>query len=92
MKGTQTSLNVMIIISVLAAVIGMTVGAVAGYFRGGTDNVLMRFTDLFITFPVIVIGAVLGKLAGGAGAFCAGGGPRAASPGRRWPGSCAVSS
>ena len=29
----------------------------------------MRITDLFITFPIIVIGAVLGKLAGGGGAF-----------------------
>ncbi|MDB4880237.1 MAG: binding-protein-dependent transport system inner rane component [Gemmatimonadetes bacterium] len=69
MKGTQTSLNVMVVISVLAALIGMAIGAVAGYFRGGIDQFLMRFTDLFITFPVIVIGAVLGKLAGSAGAF-----------------------
>ena len=69
MKGTQTSLNVMIVISLLAAVIGMAIGAVAGYFRGGIDQFLMRFTDLFITFPVIVIGAVLGKFAGQAGAF-----------------------
>jgi ABC-type dipeptide/oligopeptide/nickel transport system permease subunit len=69
MKGTQTSLDVMIVISLLAAVIGMAIGAVAGYFRGGIDQFLMRFTDLFITFPVIVIGAVLGKAAGQAGAF-----------------------
>ena len=69
MKGTQTSLDVMIVISLLAAVIGMAIGAVAGYFRGGIDQFLMRFTDLFITFPVIVIGAVLGKFAGEAGAF-----------------------
>ena len=34
MKGTQTSLNVMVVISVLAALIGMAIGAVAGYFRG----------------------------------------------------------
>jgi peptide/nickel transport system permease protein len=69
MKGTQTSLNVMIIISLLSALIGMVIGAVSGYFRGGTDQALMRFTDLFITFPVVVIGAVLGNLAGSAGAF-----------------------
>ena len=61
----------MVIISLLAALIGMAVGAVAGYFRGWIDQVLMRFTDLFITFPVIVIGAVLGKLAGGGGAVLA---------------------
>jgi len=69
MKGTQTSLNVMVVVIVLAALIGMGVGALAGYFRGWVDQLLMRTTDLFITFPVIVIGAVLGKLAGGAGAF-----------------------
>jgi peptide/nickel transport system permease protein len=69
MKGTQTSLNVMIIVSLLAALIGMTVGAAAGYFRGSVDQLLMRFTDLFITFPVVVIGAVLGNIAGSAGAF-----------------------
>ncbi len=69
MKGTQTSINVMVVISLLAALIGMAVGAIAGYFRGWVDQGLMRFTDLFITFPVIVIGAVLGKVAGSAGAF-----------------------
>jgi ABC-type dipeptide/oligopeptide/nickel transport system permease subunit len=69
MKGTQTSLNVMIVVSLLAAVIGMTIGAVAGYFRGWADQLLMRFTDLFITFPVLVIGAVLGNFAGSAGPF-----------------------
>ncbi len=69
MKGTQTSLNVMVVISLLAALIGMTIGALAGYFRGWVDQFLMRFTDLFITFPVVVIGAVLGKIAGGGGAF-----------------------
>ncbi len=69
MKGTQTSLNVMIVISVIAAAIGMVVGAVSGYFRGWIDNALMRLTDLFLTFPVIVIGAVLGNFAGSAGAF-----------------------
>ena len=67
MRGTQTSLIVMVVIGVLAALIGVVIGAVAGYFRGGIDQFLMRFTDLFITFPVIVIGAVIGKLAGGRG-------------------------
>ena len=69
MRGTQTSINVMLIISILAAVIGMAVGAVAGYFRGWIDNLLMRITDLFLTFPIIVVGAVLGKVAGQGGAI-----------------------
>ena len=69
MKGTQTSLNVMVVISLLAAVLGMVVGALSGYFRGAADQGLMRLTDLFLTFPVIVIGAVLGNIAGDAGTF-----------------------
>ena len=52
----------------------------------------MRFTDLFITFPVIVIGAVLGKFAGEARRLLAGRGARAASAGRRSRDWCEASS
>ena len=69
MKGVQTSLIVMFIIGIIATVVGIAVGALSGFFRGSLDQALMRFTDLIITFPVIVIGAVLGKLAGSGGAI-----------------------
>lgn len=69
MKGVQTSLNVMLIIGALSALFGIIIGAVSGFFRGWIDQLLMRFTDLIITFPVLVIGAVLGKLAGSGGTF-----------------------
>jgi peptide/nickel transport system permease protein len=62
MKGVQTSLNVMFIIGFVSSVVGMTIGSLAGFFRGWTDQTLMRFTDLVLTFPVIVIGAVLGNM------------------------------
>jgi peptide/nickel transport system permease protein len=62
MKGVQTSLLVMIVMSVVALAIGVSIGALAGYYRKRTDQVLMRLTDLVITLPVIVLGAVLGKL------------------------------
>lgn len=62
MKGIQTSLMVMVVLGLIALVLGVTVGALSGYYRGRTDTVLMRFTDLVITLPVIVIGAVLGRL------------------------------
>ncbi len=64
MKGIQTSLTVMAVIGFVAGFVGITIGATAGYFRGKADTFLMRFTDLVITVPVIVIGAVLGKLLG----------------------------
>ncbi|GAB2607167.1 ABC transporter permease [Pseudactinotalea suaedae] len=66
MKGVQTSLVVMAVIGAVATLIGTLIGAFSGFFRGKTDTVLMRFTDLIITLPVIVIGAVLGKKLGSA--------------------------
>lgn len=66
MRGTQTSLLVMFIVGILSSAIGIAVGAVAGYFRGRLDNVIMRFTDMIITIPVIMIGAILGRWVGGA--------------------------
>ena len=64
MEGVQTSLMVMFVIGLVAGVIGVLVGSVAGFYRGGRDTALMRFTDLVITVPTIVIGAVIGKLSG----------------------------
>ncbi|MBV9830673.1 MAG: ABC transporter permease [Marmoricola sp.] len=69
MKGTQTSLNVMFVIGIVAGLLGMAVGAVAGYYRGWLDQLLMRMTDLVITFPIIVVGAVLGKAVSHSGPF-----------------------
>lgn len=69
MQGTQTSLVVMLVVGLVSAFMGMSVGALAGYYRGTTDQVLMRLTDLIITFPLIVVGAVLGKMVGAAGPF-----------------------
>ena len=68
MKGTQRSVMVMVVIGLFAATIGTVVGAVAGYFRGTVDNVLMRFTDFIITIPSVVIGSVIGARIGNLGA------------------------
>jgi ABC-type dipeptide/oligopeptide/nickel transport system permease subunit len=68
MKGTQTSLTVMVVVGLIATGAGIAVGSLAGFFRGWIDNVLMRFTDLVITIPTIVIGSVLGKMVGGSSA------------------------
>lgn len=68
MRGTQRSLQVMIIIGLIAGVIGTVVGALAGYFRGWIDAILMRFTDFIIVIPAIIIGSVIGFHFGNLGA------------------------
>jgi peptide/nickel transport system permease protein len=42
MRGAQRSLLVMFIIGLIAATLGTVIGAVAGYFRGWVDAILMR--------------------------------------------------
>ncbi|OUE25889.1 Oligopeptide transport system permease protein OppC [Clavibacter michiganensis] len=68
MRGTQQSIVVMVVYGVIAAFLGIVVGAVSGFFRGRIDSLLMRFTDLIIVIPVIVIAAVLGRTFGSLGA------------------------
>ena len=68
MRGAQQSLMVMVIAGVVATAIGVVIGAIAGYYGKATDSILMRFTDVIITIPLIVIGAVLGKTFGSLGA------------------------
>jgi peptide/nickel transport system permease protein len=62
MAGVKTSLLVSFVMGMVALLVGVTVGSLAGYYRGRLDMFLMRFTDLVITLPVIVVGAVLGRL------------------------------
>lgn len=65
MKGIQISIMVMVIIGLVSLVIGTIVGALAGFYRGPLDRLLMRVTDGFIILPTIVIGSILGKLVSG---------------------------
>jgi ABC-type dipeptide/oligopeptide/nickel transport system permease subunit len=60
MRGAQRSLYVASVIGLLAGTIGITIGAISGYFRGWIDSTLMRFTDFIITIPTIIIGSVVG--------------------------------
>jgi peptide/nickel transport system permease protein len=66
MRGTQTSLTIMAIIGLLATAIGTVLGALSGFFGRHVDNAIMRFTDMIIIIPMIMIGAILGQLVGGA--------------------------
>ncbi|MFV2144245.1 MULTISPECIES: ABC transporter permease [Isoptericola] len=63
MLGTQKSLIIAFGVGVISTLIGTVVGAVAGYFRGWLESLLMRLTDLLLVIPLLVLAAVLGKMA-----------------------------
>jgi peptide/nickel transport system permease protein len=52
---TRTSFQVGIIILVVAISLGVTLGALAGYYGGVTNTLIMRFTDVMLTFPGIFL-------------------------------------
>jgi peptide/nickel transport system permease protein len=63
--GLRTSLWVAFFVAGIATVIGTAVGAVAGYYGGTVDNLLMRLVDLILVVPflavLLVVSAYLGQ-------------------------------
>ena len=57
--GARTSLLVGFLGTGLAALIGVTVGLIAGYYRGRVDDVLMRSADVMLAFPSLVLAIAL---------------------------------
>lgn len=55
----RISLLVALSVTLLTVVIGAIIGAVAGSFGGGTETVLMRFTDVMLTLPQLPLLLVL---------------------------------
>jgi peptide/nickel transport system permease protein len=60
--GAQISLAVSFIANLTAAVFGTLVGLFAGYYSGILDTVLMRFTDVLLAFPAILLALGLGSV------------------------------
>jgi peptide/nickel transport system permease protein len=62
--GARVSLRVGFSVVILASVIGVTLGAISGYYGGWTDTIIMRVTDILLAFPGILLAiamvAVLG--------------------------------
>ncbi|TCV05191.1 peptide/nickel transport system permease protein [Samsonia erythrinae] len=53
--GSRITLYIVALVSVTVGPIGLLLGVVAGYFGGIVDTILMRITDIFISFPSLVL-------------------------------------
>jgi peptide/nickel transport system permease protein len=61
LRGAQKSVQVALVVAFLSTAFGTLVGALAGYYRGWADTLLMRLTDLFLVVPSIALFALLGR-------------------------------
>ena len=57
--GTQPTLVIATIATLVTVLIGITVGAVAGFYGGIIDNILMRITEFFQVLPPLVFTMVI---------------------------------
>ena len=62
LHGARTSLVIGLVANGLALLIGTAVGVTAGYFRGIVGSVLMRFTDLMMAFPALLLAICLAAI------------------------------
>jgi len=53
--GSRTSIVIALYIVFVAIVIGLVTGAVAGYYGGKMDELLMRITDIFLSIPGLIL-------------------------------------
>ncbi|WP_368373118.1 ABC transporter permease [Rubellimicrobium arenae] len=60
--GARTSLVIGVVANGMALLIGTLVGVTAGYFRGWAGSVLMRFTDLMMAFPALLLAICLAAI------------------------------
>jgi peptide/nickel transport system permease protein len=63
--GGQISLSIGLFAAIVEVMIGVVVGAVAGYFGRWVDDILMRITEAMLIIPSLFLLIVLGKALGG---------------------------
>ncbi len=62
--GTRISLKTALLAVGAAILIGVPLGAIAGYFSGFIDEVIMRFTDIFLGFPPLLLAIAIAAFLG----------------------------
>jgi peptide/nickel transport system permease protein len=63
--GTRTALMVGVIALGIATVIGLLLGLIAGYFGGLVYAIIMRFMDMLMAFPMILLALLISAMLGG---------------------------
>ena len=62
--GARVSLSVGVVAVSIYTLLGVVLGAVAGYRGGTVDNLIMRLADIFLAFPRLIIIITLASLVG----------------------------
>jgi len=61
-EGCRTSLYLATVAAVLSTIIGVTLGLIAGFMGGIVDSIISFITDLFLTFPFLVMALAIAPI------------------------------
>ena len=64
LNGGRVSLTIGLVAAAMSVFIGITVGALAGYYRGFAEEILMRITEFFQVLPTLLFSMVIVALFG----------------------------
>ncbi|MBP1875452.1 peptide/nickel transport system permease protein [Ensifer adhaerens] len=53
--GARITLTIIFLVSIVVGPIGLIIGTTAGYLGGKVDTVMMRITDIFLSFPSLIL-------------------------------------
>ena len=53
--GARISIYIVLLVAMVAPLLGLVIGTIAGYMGGWVDEVLMRLTDIFLAFPRLIL-------------------------------------
>jgi peptide/nickel transport system permease protein len=53
--GTRITIQTVLAVSLIVGPVGLVIGIVAGFVGGRTDAILMRFTDIVLSFPSLIL-------------------------------------
>ncbi len=53
--GSRITLTIIFLVSIVVGPIGLIVGTTSGYFGGRFDTLMMRITDIFLSFPSLIL-------------------------------------
>jgi|TARA_B110000263_G_scaffold249987_1_gene269684 peptide/nickel transport system permease protein len=62
--GTKTTIKIAFSVILIALFFGLIVGTISGYFSGIIDNILMWITDVFLSFPSLILALAINAAMG----------------------------
>src|SRR5919108_2143969 len=62
--GARSSMQVGVLATLLAMVVAVPIGMIAGYYRGWVDTLIARTTDVLLSFPFVILAVGLAAILG----------------------------